>query len=74
VIVNGAGFVGIKKVERLFDLLLLFFGQLLPLSAFPFLRHKLLLGELLLLLAGVVRTFVVHCLKSIYLMITNLNL
>jgi hypothetical protein len=58
-IVNGASFVCIKKVECLFNLLLLLFRELLSLSAFAFLGDELLLGKLLLL-AGVVGTFVVH--------------
>jgi len=59
-IVNGAGFVGIKKVKCLFNLLLLLLSELLSLSAFAFLGDELLLGKLLLLLTGVVGTFVVH--------------
>jgi hypothetical protein len=59
-IVNGAGFVGIKKVECLFNLLLLLLRELLSLSAFAFLGDELLLCKLLLLLTGVVGTFVVH--------------
>jgi hypothetical protein len=68
-VVNSASLVGVEQVKSFLDLLLLFFSQFSALATFCFGWEHLLAK---LLLAGEVRSFVVHY-QEFILMITSLN-